>query len=118
MDENQFIKKGQEMVHSFANDDEMSRSYISANKGDRVSVFSGNNTMTKEDPVIIDWNVAVNKNDSSYMNRTQYRAMASMNEADDFISKHVSQLDAVSEVDSQTGATPLAGVTQKGRRFA
>lgn len=55
-DENQFIKKGQEMVHSFQDDDH-SKSYISANKADRASVFSGVQTTVKDtDPVIIDWN--------------------------------------------------------------
>ena len=68
-DENQFIKKGQEMVHSF-HDDDHSKSYISANKADRASVFSGVQTTVKDtDPVIIDWNQATNNNNDSYMNQ-------------------------------------------------
>lgn len=67
VDENQFIKKGQEMVHSFQEDD-LSKSHISAHKADRASVFSGVPTAAKEtEPVIIDWSHAVNNNDS-YMN--------------------------------------------------
>ena len=71
VDENQFIRKAQEMVHSFVGEDnDLSKSHISANKADRHSVFSGN----KDDPVIIDWNNTVNKNDGSYQNKTQFRA--------------------------------------------
>jgi len=104
VDENQFIRKAQEMVHSFVGEDnDLSKSHISANKSARHSVFSGN----KEDPVIIDWNNTVNKNDGSYQNKTQFRAQASIQEADDFLSKQVSQLDAVSEVDSQIDPTPM-----------
>ena len=42
VDDNQFIKKGQEMVHqSFGADDDLSRSYISAKKDARLSMKIG-----------------------------------------------------------------------------
>ena len=115
-DENQFIKKGQEMVHSFADDDH-SKSYISANKADRASVFSGVQTTAKDnDPVIIDWNQNT-ANNESYMNQKQHRAQASLADAKDFLSQHVSQLDAVSEVDSQVAATPMMNIGGKRQDF-
>jgi len=119
VDENQFIKKGQEMVHSFG-DDDLSRSYISANKGDKMSVFSGNNNHmnSTNDPVIIDWNNTTNGGEARQMNKANFRAQASMHEADDFLSKHVSQLDAVSEVDSQIGATPMNAVNDGIQKYA
>lgn len=89
--------------HSFA-EDELSKSYISAKK-DRISVpGTGNQNSSRDDNINIDWN---NSNGTTYMNKTNYRAQASLNEAENFLSQHVSQLDAVSEVDSQKGATPL-----------
>lgn len=118
VDENQFIKKGQEMVHSFGEDD-MSRSYISANKGgDKMSVFSNNHLNSTNDPVIIDWNVATNGGEARQMNKANARAQASMHEADDFLSKHVSQLDAVSEVDSQMGATPMNAANDGIKKYS
>jgi len=110
-DENQFIRKAQEMVHcSFQNTepDELSKSYISTKQADRMSVSVLSGTKRKdEDPVIIDWCNAMSKEGGTYANKTQHRAQASLHEADDFLSKQVSQLDAVSEVDSQVGATPM-----------
>lgn len=107
-EENQFIKKAQEMMHSFAEDD-LSKSVISANKTDRMSVFSGGQKADKEDPVIIDWNAAMSKTKASekYKNRKDFRQQASLHDAEHFLSQQVSQLDAVNEVDSQINATPM-----------
>lgn len=56
IDENQFIKKGQEMVHQSFGEDELSKSYISMNK----STINVSNMGCKDDPVIVDWSQAVN----------------------------------------------------------
>lgn len=117
IDENQFIKKGQEMVHqSFGADDDLSRSYISAKKDARMSMQVALNT-SKDDPVLIDWNSKTTNADEKYMNRTNHRTQASLQDAENFFSQHVSQLDAVSEVDSQKGATPFNHNEAKSQTF-
>ena len=67
--------------------------------------------------MLIDWNKKTNNVDDKYKNKTNYRAKASLNEAENFLSQHVSQLDAVSEVDSQNGAAPV-DMNREVRRFA
>lgn len=76
IDENQFIKKGQEMVHqSFGADEhDLSKSFISAKKeATRMSVQAELNR-SKDDPVLIDWNTKTTNADEKYTNRTNYRA--------------------------------------------
>lgn len=104
VDENQFIKKGQEMVHQSFGEDELSRSHLSMNK----STFNASYMGGKDDPVIVDWSQQVNNDQASKVNKPQARTQASLQDAREFLSQHISMLDAVSEVDSQ-GQTPAIG---------
>ena len=67
--------------------------------------------------MLIDWNSKTNNVDDKYMNKTNYRTKASLTEAENFLSQHVSQLDAVNEVDSQSGATPVY-INREARRYS
>lgn len=71
---------------------------------------------SKDDPVLIDWNNKTNNDAERYTNRTKDRAQASLADAENFFSQHVSQLDAVSEVDSQMGATPFSA-NNEGKNY-
>lgn len=110
-DSNVFISKGQEMMHSF-HEDELSKSILSGKskmEGRRESLFSGSN---ERDPV--DWKEAISHKEGANQQRTssaKFRAQASNNDVEDFLSRQVTdqvkQLDAVSEENSQMGATPF-----------
>ena len=96
VDDNQFIKKAQEMVHESFGENDLSRSFISAKKDVRQSCAPN----AKDGDSLLDFNSTSNNvGDNKYMNQTRMRALASLNEAENFFSQH-SALDAVSEVDS------------------
>lgn len=122
VESNVFMQKGQEVVHSF-HEDELSRSILSGGSkvgGKRESLFSG----SKDADPVVDWKEAINQKDAQHANHGKFRRKAASGEVEDFLMKQdgptvdnttvnndQAQLDAVSEVDSQVGATPFNQIT-------
>lgn len=123
-----FMQKGQEMVHSF-HEDELSRSILSGKSkhdaaGKRGSLVSG----SKEDPVV-DWKEAINHKDAQQANHGKFRTQATRSAVSDFLNKQAAaavadahgaeqhRLDAVDEVDSQMGATPFGEINNEPASF-
>lgn len=105
------------MVHSF-HEDELSRSILSGKSknegGRRESLISGK----KESDPVVDWKEAINQKEQA--NHGKFRTQASHSEVSEFLNKqdgNQEQLDAVSEVDSQMGATPFNQVNQEHASF-
>lgn len=71
VDDNQFIKKGQEMVHESFGETDLSKSFISAKKDPRLSIAPAHGAnSSKDEAVHIDWNSRTNKEGEKYMNQT------------------------------------------------
>lgn len=118
-----FMQKGQEVVHSFHEEDlhELSKSIMSGrSQHKRESLFSG----SKEIDPVVDWKEAINQKDQQHADHERFRSQATTGEIKEFLSKQDSAkgpkstvandqylLDAVDEVDSQMGATPFNQLT-------
>lgn len=111
-----FMQKGQEMVHSF-HEDELSRSILSGKSkhdaGRRGSLLSA----SQDREPVVDWREAVNHKGAHQANDGRFRTAASRSAVSDFLNKQAAasatgptdehRLAAVDEVDSQMGATPF-----------
>merc|ERR1719350_264219 len=114
-----FMQKGQEMVHSF-HEDELSRSILSGKSkhdaGRRGSLLSA----SQDREPVVDWREAVTHKGAHQANDGRFRTAASRSAVSDFLNKQAAasatgpttehSLDAVDEVDSQMGATPFGQV--------
>jgi len=70
------MQKAQEMVHSFHEDNELSRSILSAK---RESLFTGVAGDT------VNWQEAINRKDSQQSDHGKFRTQATHNEVTDFL---------------------------------